>query len=136
MSRLRGKLYPTPTPLVWADAANDMEIATEGPVKNGCGGAAFFIHSRSTPGTLQSVIPIAGDPRSTTSYQTELFGILGTIIFTHQLLTASGTTWMNLTSTLWCNNVTAVNNYNELKGQLLFYLKEANKTVTDVLQEL
>lgn len=85
-SKLTGKFHPTPTPPAWIDAVNDMEIATNRTVKRGHNGAAFLIHSRSNPGTLKLIIPVDSGPRGTTSYQTELFGILGAIIATHQLI--------------------------------------------------
>ena len=106
---------------MWTDAENDWEIATGGTVKDRRWGGAFTLHSRTTLGTLQLVIPVDSVPRRTTLYRTELFGILGAVITLHHLLTATGNAWENLTGKIWCNNKAAVNKYNELCEQLLFY---------------
>ena len=82
---------------MWTDAENDLDIATDRTIKDKRGGAAFTLHSRTTPGTLQSVIPVNSGPRRTTLYRTELFGILGPVMTLHHLLTATGTAWENLT---------------------------------------
>ena len=72
----------------------------------------------------------------TTSYSTEISGILGAIVAVHHLLSVSGIMWRSLTGTLWCNNKAAVNKYNELNDDLPFSLTEANESDADVLQEI
>ena len=105
-------------------------------VKRGRGSAVYSIHSRSTPRTLQSVIHVDGNPKSTTLYRTEFFGILGAIVVVHHLLSVSGDMRRNLTGTLWCNNKAAVNKYNKLDDNLPFSLTEVKELDADVLQEL
>ena len=121
---------------MWSEVPNNIKIATDGTVKNGRGGALYSIHSGSTPGTLQSVIPVDSNPEFTTLYRTELFGILGAIIAVCHLLSISGNTWRSITGALWCNNKAAVNKYNKLSNDLPFSLTEANESDADVLQEL
>ena len=88
------------------------------------------------PGTLQSVIPVDGNPEFSTWYRAELFGILGAIIAAHHLLSIYGDTWRSLTGTPWCNNKAAVSRYNNLRDDLPFSITEANELDSDVLQEL
>ena len=128
-----GEQHPATSPPTWTEVPNNIKIATDVTVKRGHGGAAYSIHSRSTPRTLQSVIPVDGNPKFTTLYRTELFGILGAIVAVHHLLSVSGIMWRSLTGTLWCDNKAAVNKYNELNDDLPFSLTEANELNADVL---
>ena len=92
-------------------------------------------YTLGTPGTLQAVLPVNGEPRRTTSYRAELFGILGALMTLHHLLPQNNT-WNNLTGTLWCDNKAVVTKYNDLCDSLPFSLTEANESDADVLQEL
>ena len=136
VNRLIGETHPKMSPPNWSDMADNLEIATDVTFKDGRIRAAYTIHSRNRPGTLQSVLPVDGNMKYTTLYQTELFRILGAIIAAHQLLTATNKPWENLSGSLWCDNKAAVNKYNALIDQAPFSLTEANKYDANVQQEL
>ena len=72
----------------------------------------------------------------TTSYRTELLGILATLILTASILQKDGTSWENLTGYIYCDNHAAVNQFNKLEGNLPYSIKQANTNDADVLQEL
>ena len=134
--RVQGEHYPMVTAPVFTDVEGDVVMASDGTVSAGRGGAAYIVNSGVIPGTLKSVLPVDGTTRHTTSYRTELFGMLGALLTLRMLLQEQQQQWRHLDGTLWCDNEAAVKAYNELEDTVPFSLKMANQSDADVLQEL
>ena len=134
--RLRGSQYPTVSMPRFTDVEGDIVIATDGTVKLGKGGAAYVVTSSNVPGTLKGVLPVDGASRHTTSYRTELYGMLGALLTLQTLLQQQGQRWDKLSGILWCDNKAAVKKFNDLEDDKPFSLTIANQTDADVLQEL
>ena len=92
--RLHRDLYPTVSTLEFTDHEGDIDIATDGTVKQGKGGAAYVVTSSNVPGTTKGVLPVDGAPRHTTSYRTELCGMLGALLTLRTLLQQQGQQWV------------------------------------------
>ena len=129
-------MTPTAKPPSFRRTGDDLIAATDGTVKDGRGGAAVVIHSNETPGILHSVLPVDGHPTHTTSYRTELAGILAALIIINMILQKQRGDFSQLQGTIHCDNKAAVNQYNALEGDLPYSIKQANSTDSDILQEL
>ena len=134
--RLNGLQYPTVSQPKFTDVEGDIVIATDGTVKQGKGGAAYVVTSSYVPGTTKGVLPVDGAPWHTTSYRTELYGMLGALLTLQTLLQQQRQQWVRLSGTLWCDNKAAVKRFNDLEDDKPFSLTIANQTDADVLQEL
>ena len=77
-----------------------------------------------------------GAKRHTTSYRTELSGMLGALLALSSLLQQQHQRWDKLDGILWCDNKAAVKKFNDLEDDTLFSLTIANQPDADVLQEL
>ena len=97
----------------------------DGTVKDRQGGAAYTTKSTHTLGTVRSIIPVDGLSRHMTPYCTNIFDILGALIFLQGLL-AQRTMWDRLSAVLWCNNKDSVRKYHDFKGTNHFSLTAAN----------
>ena len=58
------------------------------------------------------------------------------MLITYYLLQIGEGDCTNLTGTIWCDNKSAIQIYNDLEGELPYSLKAANQTDADVLKEL
>lgn len=135
-ARLRGRVLPTANGPEFADQEDNIVIATDGTVRDGNGGAAYSIHTTETPGSIRAVLPVDGKYGSLSSYRTELFGILGSLLLLSHLLKSRGGTWDRLSAVLWCDNEAAVNKFNKLEGKRHYSIASANHADADILQEL
>ena len=134
--RLVGNIKPSSKPPTFADTKEDFIAASDGTVLEGKGGAAATIHSNTTRGILQTIIPVDCHRSHITSYRTELLGILATIILTHALLNQTGEKFTHITGTIYCDNKAAVNQYQHLSGTIPPSIRWDNANDADVLQEL
>ena len=122
--------------LQFNDTEDDIVIAADGAVKSSKGGAAYSLHTTKTPGTLRSVLSVNGLHSQISSYQTEIFGILGAMLMLNRLLQKENRQWRWLSAVIWCNNEAAVNRFNKLEGSAHFSISGANHCNANVLREL